>query len=188
MRVLVTALLGALLLSGCSGLTGTGDKGYVTQEGTVTEVPEAERGKPVELTGKGLDGKQIDLAELRGKPVVVPVWGSWCAPCRAEAGILADLDREYDGKAEFVGINTRDGSPSQGQAFNRRYGVDFDSVFSPDGSALLAFDAGLSPRAVPSFVLLDRKGRVAALILGTLPSAGTLGTLVDDLVSEPGNG
>ena len=46
-----------------------------------TDVKAVDRGEPIELTGTDLDGEEVDLADLRGKPVVVNVWASWCPPC-----------------------------------------------------------------------------------------------------------
>ena len=86
MRRTLGALLACLLLvTGCSSLSGTGDKGFYTGDGGVDIVQAVDRGDPVDLTGTDLDGKPIDLADYRGKPVVVVVWGSWCGPCRGEA-------------------------------------------------------------------------------------------------------
>ena len=74
-----------LALTACTELESAGDKGFVSGTGGVAQLAVDEREDPVELTGEGLDGETLDLADLRGKPVVVVVWGSWCAPCRTEA-------------------------------------------------------------------------------------------------------
>ena len=81
---LPVALACLLVLVGCSSLSGTGDKGYISGEGVPVEVAAADRGDPVELTGADLDGTDVDLADLRGKPVVVNIWWSECPPCRVE--------------------------------------------------------------------------------------------------------
>ena len=71
-------------------------------------------------------------------------------------------------------------------AFQREHDLPYPSLYSADGSELLAFDGGPTPRAVPSLVLLDAEGRVAAVVLGDLPSPGTVTTLLDGLVEEAG--
>ena len=63
----------------------------------------------------------------------------------------------------------------------RRFGVRYPSYFSPDGRALLAFRGTLTPNSIPSFVVLDQDGRVAASIIGQLPSRTTLVDVVKDV-------
>lgn len=192
MRTALAAVLGCLLLlTGCSSLEGTGDKGFVTGDGTVRVVEAVDRGDPVDLQGEDLDGNPIDLADYRGKPVVVPVWGSWCGPCRAEAPDVVAAAEEIGDGAQFVGLNLRDQSTTSSQAFVRRFDVPYPSVFSPDGKAMLQFRGTIGPNSIPSFVVLDAEGRVAASILGPLPSTQTLVDLVSDVSSEsasPGPG
>ena len=81
----------------------------------------------------------------------------------------------------FLGINTRDSSQDQGLAFQRRYDVPYPSIFGPSGRTLLAFAGTLNPSAIPSTVVLDEQGRVAASILGEVPSRRTLVVLVEDV-------
>ncbi|GAA4362215.1 TlpA disulfide reductase family protein [Nocardioides caricicola] len=175
----------ALLLStGCSSLEGTGDKGYVSGNGEVQIVKATDRGDPVEYAGEDLEGDPIALADFRGKPTVVNVWGSWCAECVAEAPDLVDAAEELGDSASFVGINLRDGSTAQALSHDEKYGVEYPSFYEPDGKALLAFPGVLTPRAVPATVVLDAEGRVAASILGPIPSTQTLVDVVEDVASD----
>ena len=162
-------------------MSGTGDTGFVTGDGTVSEVASAQRDAAVTLEGTDLDGRDLDLAGLRGKPVVVVVWGSWCTPCRAEAPDVVAAAARLKGEAHFVGVNIRDPSTSQARSFVRRFSVPYPSFYSPDGRALLAFRGTLTPNSIPSFVVLDAEGRVAASIIGVLPSTTTLVDLVDEV-------
>lgn len=178
-----------LLLGGCTSMEDTGGQGYVSADGQVIEVPAGERGDPVEVSGETVDGGRAALADLRGRPVAVPVWGPWCAPCVKEAPTLAEIARDYDGRASFLGIAIKnDGRRADSRAFQREHDLPYPSLYSSDGSELLAFDGGPRPRAVPSLVLLDAEGRVAAVILGDLPSKRTVTTLLDELVAEDGSG
>ncbi len=177
-----------VLLAGCTSLQGTGDKGYVSAEGTVRQVAPADRDQPVTLTGEDLEGRQLSLEEFRGTPVVAVVWGSWCAPCRAEAPEVVAAANELGEDAQFVGLNIRDSSPEQAQSFVRTFEVPYPSYFSPDGRAMLAFSGTLTPNSIPSFVVLDAEGRVAASIIGELPSRLTLTDLVEDVAAERADG
>jgi thiol-disulfide isomerase/thioredoxin len=183
-RRLLPLVVAPLLLAGCSSLEGTGDKGYVSGTGQITQVAAQERGRAIELTGEDLAGGELALSDFAGEPVVVTVWGSWCAPCRAEADEVVAAAEELDGEAQFVGINIRDSNQAQARAFVRTYDVPFPSYYSPDGKALLAFEGTLTPNSIPSFVVLDDEGRVAASIIGSLPSRTTLVEVVRDVVGE----
>ena len=167
-------------------MTGTGDTGFVTGAGNVTEVPPADRGDAVALTGQDLEGQDLDLADFRGKPVVAVVWGSWCTPCRAEAPEVVAAAEQLGDRAQFVGINIRDPSTDQAASFVRRFEVPYPSFYSPDGRALLAFPGTLTPNSIPSFVVLDGEGRVAASIIGKLPSTTTLVEVTRDVAADGG--
>ena len=173
---------------GCSSLQGTGDKGFVTGSGEVVQVEPGRRGDPITLTGQDLEGDRLSTAGFRGKPVVAVVWGSWCAPCRAEAPDVVAAANELGDRAQFVGINIRDSSTEQARSFVRTFEVPYPSYFSPDGEAMLAFSGTLTPNSIPSFVVLDAEGRVAASIIGELPSRTTLVEVVEDVVAEQGAG
>lgn len=187
-RALVALLALALPLlvaaSGCSSLQGTGDKGYISENGRVTMIDPADRGDPVELSGTTLDGEPLSLEQLRGKPVVVNFWGSWCADCRTEAADLVAAHDKLGDAAHFVGVNLRDPSVAPAEAFVRRYDVPFPSLYDPNGQALLAFPGSVSLRATPTTLVLDAEGRVAASIAGPVPSTLTLTDVVED-VADP---
>jgi thiol-disulfide isomerase/thioredoxin len=184
MRRALLVLACLVALTGCSGLQGTGDKGYITSDGQVVQVAARDRGEQVSLEGEDLDGRSLDVADLRGKPVVVVVWGSWCSPCRAEAPELAEAARGLGAQASFVGINIRDAGTGAPKAFVRKFAIPYPSIFSPTGRALLAFSGTLSANSIPSFVVLDDEGRVAASIIGQLPSKRTLVDVTQDVIDE----
>ena len=181
-RLLLAVLVVGAVTSGCDNSADTGDKGYVAGKGLITRLAVEERKKPREVSGTTLDGEDLSLGKYAGKVVVLNVWGSWCAPCRKEASLLGAAARELeaDGVA-FVGVNTKDSSPQQGLAFERRYDVPYPSFFDPSGRTLLAFRGTLIPSAIPSTVVMDEQGRVAASILGEVPSRQTLVDLVRDV-------
>ena len=160
----------------------------MTGDGAVTEVAAQDRGGVVSLAGKDLDGRDLSLDSFRGKPVVVAVWGSWCTPCRAEAPDVVAAANELGDRAQFVGVNIRDASTDQAKAFVRTFDVPYPSYYSPKGDALLAFRGTLTPNSIPSFVVLDAQGRVAASIIGQLPSTTTLVEVVKDVTAKTGQG
>jgi thiol-disulfide isomerase/thioredoxin len=186
-RSLASLLFAVILLgtatSACGDGTSTGDKGYVDGEGIITRLTAGDRRTPGDVTGTALDGRALSLKQYAGKAIVLNVWGSWCSPCRKEARLLAGAARELekDGVA-FVGVNTKDASPDQGLAFEKRYDVPYPSFYDPSGRTLLAFRGTLIPSAIPSTVVIDPHGQVAASIQGPVPSQQTLVDLVRDVV------
>ena len=154
----------------------------------MVQVEPGQREDPVSLTGRDLEGERLSTTEFRGKPVVAVVWGSWCAPCRAEAPDVVAAARELGDRAQFVGINIRDSSTEQARSFVRTFEVPYPSYFSPDGEAMLAFAGTLTPNSIPSFVVLDDEGRVAASILGELPSTTTLVEVTEDVAAGTTDG
>lgn len=180
--LLACALLTVLVTAGCAGnLGGTGDKGYVDGSGAITQLDVADRKKPGAVAGETLDGEQVALSQYLGKIVVINVWGSWCPPCRAEVGDLVEAANELQPQGVvFLGINTRDMSPGPALAFQREKGVPYASIFDPGGKNLLAFRGTLTPASIPSTVIIDAQGRVAASILG-VTTATTLIDVVEDV-------
>lgn len=179
----------ALLLAGCAGEgalpeRAQDDRGYVSGDGATVEVAVAERGDPVEVTGTDAEGVVVDLADFRGEVVVLNVWYATCPPCRAEAPDLAAISSETasDG-VQFVGVNTRDDAATA-QAFQRTFAIGYPSIIDTSGEAVLALRGQVPPQAVPTTLVVDRQGRIAARILGTA-DAGTLRTLIEDAVAEP---
>ena len=187
---LAAAVLGAGLLTGCSNDVGTsgGDQGYVAGKGIITSLKAADRKQPGTVSGTTLAGRRVSLSDYRGKVVVVNVWGSWCPPCRAEAPMLADAARTLAPKGVvFLGINSRNPERAGPLAFERRYRVPYDSIYDPGGRTLLAFHGTLTPNSIPSTVIIDRQGRVAASVIGEVTRT-TLLDLVDDVSAGASDG
>lgn len=185
---ILTALLASAGLAACSNdqVGSSGDAGFVAGKGVITRLALDKRKEPGEVSGETLDGKPISLDDYRGKTVVVNVWGSWCAPCRSEAPDLVAASKELarDGVA-FVGIDSRDLDRAAAQAFVRRFEVPYPSIYDQQGKTLLAFRGTLSPNAIPSTVVIDSQGRVAASIIGETTKATLVG-LVHDVMTEEG--
>ncbi|MZF90090.1 TlpA disulfide reductase family protein [Streptomyces sp. SID5643] len=163
----------ALLVSACgSGGTsgGGGNTNFVTGTDGIATAAKGERTPAPDLSGKTIAGKTLDVADYKGKVVVLNVWGSWCNPCRAEAKYFAKVSKEYADKGvQFVGINTRDTSTGAALAFEKDWGITYPSLYDPTGKLLLRFEKGtLNPQAIPSTLVLDRNGKIAARSLSAL--------------------
>jgi thiol-disulfide isomerase/thioredoxin len=192
--LLSAALLAGAALAGCSSDVGaSGDQGYVAGRGVITALPAADRKRPGEVSGETIDGEPLGLDDYAGKVVVLNVWGSWCAPCRSEAPMLAAAARDLAGdEVAFLGIDSRDPSEPAARAFVRRFDIPYPSIYDQSGRTLLAFRDTLAPNAIPSTVIIDRQGRVAASVLGEITRT-TLYDLVDEVsgtgsAGDPGTG
>lgn len=179
----VTALvaLGCLLVAGCGGADtrAGGGVGFEAGDGSVTVIEPDHRRAAPELAGETLDGDRISTADFVGRVIVLNVWGSWCAPCRKEAPDLVEAAAQLP-DVQFIGINTRDLDPAPAKAFVRAFEVPYPNIYDPDGSLLLGFGA-IPPKAIPSTLVIDDRGRVAARILGAT-SAATIAGVVEDVL------
>jgi thiol-disulfide isomerase/thioredoxin len=173
------------LLAGCSSEIGSaGAKGFVSGDGLITTLPVDERSRPGEVSGRTIGGETVSLDDYAGQVVVVNVWGSWCPPCRAEAPMLAEAARDLAAKdVAFLGIDSRDPSESAAKAFVRRFDIPYPSIYDQEGRTLLAFRGTLTPNSIPSTVVIDRQGRVAASVLGEITRT-TLYDLVEEVAAS----
>jgi thiol-disulfide isomerase/thioredoxin len=190
-RAAVRALVAGLVLGASVACTTTGadeptrsagQEGYVGVQRNLTRIAPADREPLTPVAGTSLDGEPLSTGDHRGQVVVVNVWGSWCAPCRSEAPALQAASEKTRGRAQFIGITTRDNDPAQARAFVRAFGITYPSIYDPKGSALLAFAGTLPPSAIPSTLILDTEGRVAVRVLGEI-SELTLVAMVDDVAA-----
>jgi thiol-disulfide isomerase/thioredoxin len=181
-----TVAAAALLLSGCastsSAATSGPDGGFVAGDGSIVVVPAASRSAAPEVSGGTLDGTTFRLSDHLGEVVVLNVWASWCAPCRAEAPGLAALANEYAGKGvQFAGLDTRDSDVSA-RAFVEKFDTPYPNVIDRDGRLQLLFGDSLPPQAIPSTLVIDRDGKVAARALGKV-SESSLRAMIDPLLA-----
>jgi peroxiredoxin len=178
----------ALLVAGCGGSAeaeagSVPEAGYVAGDGSIVLVPPSERVAAPDVVGPTLDGETFRLADHRGDVVVLNVWASWCAPCRAEAPTLAALSEELQAQGvTFVGLDTRD-SDASARAFIDRFGIEYANVIDRDGQLQLLFSDTLPPQAIPSTLVIDREGRVAGRVLGKASESALRG-MIEPILAE----
>ena len=146
------------------------------------EVPSPLIGEPAPafaLTRLDNADQTIRREDMLGKVWMLNVWASWCSPCRAEAPILVSLANKYK-DVSFIGILTRD-NPANAEAFERRFKIPYPTVI--DDSILIGFKGSLPANAIPSTVILDKSGRVAARISGVVTVA-SLTQLIERISAE----
>ncbi|MFF9565613.1 TlpA family protein disulfide reductase [Leifsonia sp. NPDC014704] len=179
------------LLAGCAVGSGTDEAaksgaGYISGNGTITEWPPTARGKPATFVAeKTTTGEAIRADTYRGQVLVLNFWYAGCPPCRAEARDLEAVRQTYFGKGvSFLGVNLYDTAATI-NSFNTKYGVTYPSLMDTDGGVMLDFAGNFSPRSVPTTLVLDPQGRVAARILGRIESQTTLEALIEAAQAGP---
>jgi thiol-disulfide isomerase/thioredoxin len=167
---LLIGLLALALTAGCVGreaVSSAGDgSGYIAGSGTLKRYPVADRKLAPSVASRTLDGTALNLASYRGKVLVLNFWASWCPPCRAEAPALAQasVDTRASGVA-FVGINFKDDA-SQARIYSSRHRTPYPSLFDRYGDVMVRFSSSVPPSSIPTTLVLDRRGRIAASIFG----------------------
>ena len=123
-----------------------------------------------QLLGGGPNAYKKRLASLKGHPVVVNKWASWCGPCRAEFPDFQRLSVKYGKRVAFMGV---DGNDNHGDAtaFLKKYPVPYPSYEDPDGRIAQVLNATV---AFPTTVFYDRSGKVAYIHQGQYLSGGKL--------------
>ena len=174
---LLAAVAAATALVGCS--SGTEESRCADKAGIIECAPDQRSAAP-KITGELLTGGNYDVSQARGQIVVLNFWGSWCAPCRAEAD---DLEATYQAtKASgvtFLGINVQD-SKDKAVAFEQGR-VTYPSLFDPASRLALALD--IPPNTIPATVVLDRDGRIATVIRAAVTQDG-LRPIVERIAAE----
>ena len=187
----VAAFAVVALLAGCStsdgvaGSVGNGDGNYNSEDGAITKIAEANRTEPVSFTSETTDGVAVDSKDYLGQVTVVNFWYAACPPCRVEAPDLQTLNTELSGDGvSFLGVNVRDQAETA-ENFEDEFGLTYPSVIDTnDGNMLLAFAGTVQPNAVPTTIVLDKKGRVAGRILGQVTEPSILKTMITETAEE----
>ena len=178
MKRFVLLVVLAIALTGCGGGgTSSAEESFVSGDGSTTFIKIADRKIAPAISGLTLSG--TNYTYTKDKVAVVNVWASWCSPCRAEAPILVSLAYKYT-NVDFIGILTRD-NPANAEAFERRFKIPYPTVI--DDSILIGFKGSLPANAIPSTVILDKTGRVAARISGVVTVA-SLTQLIERVSAE----
>jgi thiol-disulfide isomerase/thioredoxin len=168
MRRLVLAAAALLTLTGCStghsavDVNNGGEFRFVAGTPAGQVIPERDRAAAPSFSGTLLDGKHFSSASLRGQVAVVNFWGSWCPPCRVETPEFQQVYAEDAGRGvTFLGVNVKD-DEQLATAYLTSNDITYPSLYDPRGEVALAF-RDYPANAIPSTIVLDRQGRVAAV-------------------------
>ena len=190
--VALIAVAVSLALTGCTAdslatdyNSGDANSNYVSPDGATKTIAPADRGAAVSWSGTTDRGTKISSSDFAGKVVVLNFWYASCPPCRAEASTLEKLNTGYAAKGvEVVGVNVEDTAPTA-LSFEKAHGVTYPSILDADSGAMkLAFAGKMSPTAVPTTLIIDAHGRVAARLSGLITSPSLVSTILDATLAE----
>jgi DsbE subfamily thiol:disulfide oxidoreductase len=163
----------SIFLTACSSAPAS--QANATGAGVKTE------NKPFpQLTGTTLAGAKFDTASLAGKPFVLNVWATWCAPCAKEQPALRQLANTYNGRVGFLGINYRD-DDAAAKAWVEQFGVPYPSLSDPSGR----YAADLAFPFLPDTYVVDSAGRIRYVVFGETSQQQLTG-LLDSLLASSG--
>ena len=161
----------AVVLAGCAtGMTGRGD---LLISAPAVALPDEGTIQPAGLNE--FEG----MISGASRPVVVNVWASWCAPCRAEAPLLARAEKRYRGKVAFLGVLSRD-SPAAGLKFMRTYAMTYPSVVDVTSE----IGPYLQVKGLPTTLVFDRHGALVTRVFGGI-SEQRLAASIDESLRIP---
>jgi len=160
-RPLAAALVAALLLiAGCGADDPEGGPGLGRQldrlEGAPPELAALHK-QANQLVDGGPDAFKAQVEKLRGHPIVVNKWASWCAPCRQEFPVFQRVGTKLGKRVAFIGVDSDD-NDGNARDFLANYPVSYPSYKDPDSEVAKVFNAGV---AFPSTAFYDPKGDVA---------------------------
>lgn len=150
-----------------SGLAVPAPAARLADAGPVAPAPSALVGRPAPRVAlSGVDGRRLDLASLRGRPVVVTFWATWCEPCRAELPLFADVYRQH--RAEGLALVAVDYGEAPGRVGEFWHDLHLEPApyLDPDGAVASSFGVGLQETGLPMTVLVGRDGRVVSVLAG----------------------
>ncbi|WP_228373609.1 TlpA family protein disulfide reductase [Demequina soli] len=177
--ILVAVIVAIVItLAGCAPGDAPDSPGYVSGDGTVTIFKD---GAEVALAGTDFAGDTVDIADYRGKVVLINTWYASCPPCRAEAPSIVELDARDD--VQVIGVNGRDDAPTV-DAFDRTFGVEYPSIDDSQGAATATLQGIVAMNAVPTTLVVDTEGRLHARIIGTADPS-TLRSLIAEAGGAP---
>ena len=192
-RRLIAAVVASLALFtvSCSGTTESlaqqyengSEEGYISGDGSTVEIPADSRDEPVTYEATLDTGETVSSDDFAGSVYVVNFWYSSCPPCRLEAPDLAALSEQYT-EGPFLGVNVSDTAETS-LTFADEFGIPYASVVDATTAGVqLAFAGSVPPNAVPTTLVVDREGRVAARISGLVRDPSILAAMMDSVIAE----
>ncbi len=167
---IAAALAAAGILGACGEGAPSADSARAGQVGGSVRGLPGLKTQANQLLDGGSDAFKQRLASLRGHPVVVNQWASWCGPCRFEFPFFRRQAEKYEGQVAFLGVNSQD-NRDNAAAFLKQLPVPYPHYFDSDGNVARLFRGG---RAFPTTAFYDAAGKLVYTHIGGYASEAKL--------------
>jgi len=160
----------------------TKENGTESEKTETSEDPGAKRQEAIDVTFYDSEGEAVKLSDYYGKPVVMNFWATWCGYCKKEMPDFQEVYEEYKDKVEFLFINSTDGSREtreKAETYLKEQGYTIPAFYDEDLDAVYTY----SVNSLPTTMLLDKQGRVAAYAPGLVEKEALVSAL-DALLGE----
>ncbi len=139
-------------------------------------------GEAPEFTLKSINGETVRLADFHGKVVLLDFWATWCGPCRMSISELKRLNKDFSDKDfVIVSVNLRE-NLGKVKSFASKEGMTWTILLDSQGQVADSYGV----RAIPTFILIDKHGRIRLKITGLMPNFyETLSNAINQLLAEP---
>ena len=152
------------ILSGILAIAGIGALIANQQPQTLAQLPESGYQAP-SFTLQSISGREIKLAQFRGRPVMLNFFASWCPPCQAEAPDLVKMYDRYQGKIIFLGIDmTETDSPAAVSAFMKKVGMTYPVLLDGMGKVARQYDV----ISIPTSFFINAQGKIVQRVEGAM--------------------
>jgi thiol-disulfide isomerase/thioredoxin len=172
---LLVALVAVLAISSCTSSGGSNDFQFKYATKLDTLISPDSRKAAEHVDGKLLNGGTTSVQASKGKVLVLNFWASWCGPCQVETPQFEQVYQQlHRTGVDFLGIDTKD-TRSGARTFLSENQISYPIVYDQQGETQLRL--GDIPGVLPFTVLIDKKGRVAAVYLSKLTANDLTGPL-----------
>jgi thiol-disulfide isomerase/thioredoxin len=189
-RALVAAIAAVLAIGALAGCTESpsfssdGNTGYVSGAGVYKEIAPADRKSALGFTSTLETGAKITSAQLVGTVHVLNFWYAGCGPCRVEAPNMEKAYTHYKGSVPFYGVDVYD-QAATALTFESTHKVTYPSMIDTNTAAVqYAYSAYVSPDSVPTTLVIDKHGRVAARVTGEVEAPSILTAIIDRVIAQ----
>jgi thiol-disulfide isomerase/thioredoxin len=175
MKIFVSALFALVMLTGCAN-----NQPEKYNDGQVLDCSSIKKSKDVGLQLQCIGDETLTNFEALRGPMLLNVWGTWCAPCLDELPLLRRFHDQYGDRVQVVGLNVEEQDKSDVEPFIKEHGIVWPSLYDPDGRTRKVIGMG-----VPVTWFIDSDGTVVHKKIGAFADTAEIEELVKKYFNLP---